>query len=314
MDALSAILNDLRLEDAAHRQLALHGDWALEVAMPERALVYVVISGELHYHTDSGLRGRVSAGELILLPSGSRHRLSRRATPASSLTPLVPGDSRGESRDLVLGEGALHSRILCAWFRIEARAAPTLTAMLPELVHVQAQPHPPVWLLTGIHFIREELGGDQPGNAVILNRLMDIMLVQCVRYCLEQGQIQGLGWLAGLRDPALGRALALMHAEPQRPWKLTELAHRAGLSRSAFAARFRDRVGSPPMEYLYGLRMELAARILKLSPQLRMAEVAARAGYGSEQAFSRAFRDYHGVSPGRFRAAAVTEKPTEKPL
>jgi AraC-like DNA-binding protein len=119
-----------------------------------------------------------------------------------------------------------------------------------------------------------------------------------VRSWLESGTPER-GWVAGLRDPLLGRALAALHADPGAPWTLASLAGEAGMSRSAFAARFRDRLGEPPMAYVTAWRMDVAARLIR-TEDLPLARVAERVGYGSEAAFHRAFRRAHGETPGAF--------------
>jgi AraC-like DNA-binding protein len=138
------------------------------------------------------------------------------------------------------------------------------------------------------------------GGEAVLGRLSELLFVDVVRHYLETLPENRTDWLAGLRDPHVGRALTALHGDPSRDWTIEALAREAGLSRSAFAERFTAFAGHPPMQYLAGWRMQLAAHML-LSGAEGVADVAARVGYESEAAFSRAFKKSLGVPPGEWR-------------
>jgi AraC-like DNA-binding protein len=158
-----------------------------------------------------------------------------------------------------------------------------------------------------------EVRARRPGGETVLARLSELMFVDVVRRHVERMSEGGTGWLAGLRDPHVGRALALLHGEPRRPWSMDDLARGAALSRSALAERFTRLVGEPPMQYLARWRMQLAASALAARASAGVAEVAAEVGYASEAAFSRAFKKLVGVPPAawrRGRAAGTDLAPT----
>ncbi|HWA57272.1 MAG TPA: AraC family transcriptional regulator, partial [Gemmatimonadales bacterium] len=138
------------------------------------------------------------------------------------------------------------------------------------------------------------------GAEGLLTRLAEVMFIQVIRQYLEGLPEGGTGWLAGLRDPLVGEALARLHARPAHPWTLAELATEVAGSRSKLVERFTEMVGQPPMQYLAQWRMQLAATQLSRS-DAKVAAVAAEVGYGSEAAFSRAFKKATGVSPGAWR-------------
>ena len=134
----------------------------------------------------------------------------------------------------------------------------------------------------------------------MLSRLAELMFVELIRRHLEGLPPSRTGWLAGLRDPQVGRALAALHAEPGAPWTLEALARAAGLARSSLAERFAGLIGEPPMQYLARWRMQLAASLLS-STQDGVGAIAARVGYASEAAFSRAFKKSAGLPPAAWR-------------
>jgi AraC-like DNA-binding protein len=147
-----------------------------------------------------------------------------------------------------------------------------------------------------------EVRGQQPGNELVVSRLTDILLVQVLRAWLaESGEVEG-NWLAALRDRHVGKAMSLIHGEPAHAWTVKELASRAGLSRSPFAARFVRLTGVSPMAYLSRVRMQKAAGLLR-SQGASLADAAAASGYQSEAAFSKAFRRHFGAPPGQYRRA-----------
>jgi AraC-like DNA-binding protein len=149
-----------------------------------------------------------------------------------------------------------------------------------------------------------EAHSPRPGGATLMTRLADVLVVQAVRWWLDHDTERCSGWLMALRDPKVGKALALIHRRPEERWTVGTLAREVHLSRSVFSARFTELVGTPPMQYLTRWRMHLAGRWLR-EEKLGISEVAARFGYESEPSFSRAFKRYMGVSPGAARRGAT---------
>jgi AraC-like DNA-binding protein len=155
-----------------------------------------------------------------------------------------------------------------------------------------------------IRFATEETGNKRAGSQIVLNRLSELLFVEVIRRHMDQlANDSNTGWLAGLRDPLIGRALTLLHAQPAHAWTLDELASRAGTSRSALADRFAHLVGCPPIQYLTQWRMQLAARRLA-DRSVKISVVASEVGYESEAAFSRAFKKFVGQSPGQWRSVS----------
>jgi transcriptional regulator GlxA family with amidase domain len=162
---------------------------------------------------------------------------------------------------------------------------------------------PAPWLATLVDAISIEAFDGGPGSDLVMARLSDALLVRAMRHhTTAAGQP---GWLAGLADPAVAAALAAVHEDPARPWTLGRLAAEAGLSRTAFSARFTGRVGQSPMRYVVALRMQRARTLLR-DPTRTVSAVARQTGYGSDVAFAAAFKRETGVSPGTYRRTSTS--------
>jgi AraC-like DNA-binding protein len=181
---------------------------------------------------------------------------------------------------------------------------PLLTA-LPRMIHLPAaDPRAAAgWLGTLLSIASQESGREQAGGENVLSRLSELMFVEAVRRYLETLSPDQKGWLAGLRDPVVGQALAALHSEAREPWTVERLARVVGVSRSVLAERFTEMVGQPPMQYLALWRMQLASRLLVDGAQVVV--VAEAVGYESEAAFSRAFKKLVGQSPATWRKETV---------
>ena len=156
------------------------------------------------------------------------------------------------------------------------------------------------WLASTLRHTIEEADGTRPGSFAMLARLTELLYVEVLRRYMRQLSSGQTGWLAGVNDPEVGRALRLLHAQPQRQWTVEELAHEVGVSRSGLAQRFTELVGEAPMRYLTGWRIQLAKHLI-LQAGLPIAEVADRVGYESEAAFNRAFKRHVGEPPVAWR-------------
>jgi AraC family transcriptional regulator, alkane utilization regulator len=159
------------------------------------------------------------------------------------------------------------------------------------------------WWQASLRYLISETAEPGPGNRAVLARLGESLFVEVLRWQLRYAA-QGHGWLAGLHDPQVGRVLSLLHALPNRPWTVDELAREAAISRAALAKRFVKLVGQSPIQYLAGWRMHLARHLLRES-SFGIGEIAGRVGYESEAAFNRAFRRLVGSPPATWRQAKV---------
>jgi AraC-like DNA-binding protein len=201
------------------------------------------------------------------------------------------------------GGGAERTRIVCCFLGCDERPFNPLLAALPRVMHLSAEDDASAgWLAPLFNIAVRESGSARAGSENILARLSELIFVEALRRYLEALPPTQTGWLAGLRDPVVGRALAALHESPTEVWTVERLARQAGVSRSIFAERFTQMVGQPPMQYLALWRMQLASKLLAEGGHV--AAVAAAVGYESEAAFSRAFKKLVGQAPAAWRRDA----------
>lgn len=314
VDVLSDVLRSIRLTGAVFFDLDLSVPW-VAAAPPSREIVEKVMPGAqrvIEYHLMARGSGwghavgrdpiRLREGDVILFPQGEAHILSSapgmRASPDLSLfvrpsTPLPLAYEFG-------GGGPERARIVCCFLGCDERPYNPLLAALPATIHLSAGPDERAgWLGTLINIAVKESRSGRPGGENLLERLSELMFVEAIRRHVETLAASETGWLAGLRDPVAGEALAALHGGPSEAWTVERLARHVGVSRSVLAERFTEMVGQPPMQYLALWRMQLASRLL--ADGGRVAAVAGAVGYESEAAFSRAFKKLVGQAPATWR-------------
>jgi transcriptional regulator GlxA family with amidase domain len=199
------------------------------------------------------------------------------------------------------GDGLISAKFVCGYLACDAQPFNPLLENLPRVIKTGEPQHTDDgWLGQFLRFAMMESAEKRAGGESVLAKLSELMFIEVVRRHLEALPPEQAGWLAGLRDPFVGKALSLMHGGPARNWTIEDLAREVGLSRSVLAERFTDLVGMPPMQYLAKWRMQIASGMLS-GGSTNIATVAAETGYGSEAAFSRAFKKIVGVPPSAWR-------------
>ena len=301
-DVLSEVLGHLRLrgEVFCRTKLGRHTSLSFPTGQAhfhviERGPCWVSVPTESHSVV-------ANAGDLLLLVGGNGHSVSAVEKDAREhpLMEVIPIHYDAKRLSLDLSDGDSCVEMVCGRFAMDAVGSEALIGALPTVVHLRGhQGAADGWLTTTLHLLSAETTANRPGSARARARLVDLVLVGAIRRWLEENQQECVGWLTALRDPVVGKALALLHAEPGHPWTVPEIAARVGLSRSPFAARFRNQVGSSPMRYLTSWRMRLAARML--SEGSSVGETAQGVGYESDASFSRVFKREMGVPPSTLR-------------
>jgi AraC-like DNA-binding protein len=307
VDLLSEILGELRLTGALHGRFVVGAGSG--VAYPAGAVAgfHVVTEGELLLVTDGGQRRALAAGDFVVVPHGTGHRLQ--AGPAARAEPVEAVAARRVDGVAQVGHGAPAARYVCGAFALAFAGEHPLLSALPEVLHVRAADGEALpWLRSHLDAVCCESRSGRPGSAAVITRLSEVLFVQAIRHALAELPPGASGWLAALREPQLARAVALIHRQPERPWTVATLAAEAGMSRSHFAERFAAVLGRPPLAYLAEWRLHVA-RVLLRRGTLRVHEVARRVGYGSEAAFATAFRRAVGESPGTYRRAGHVVAP-----
>jgi AraC-like DNA-binding protein len=316
-DVLSDVLRAVRLTGAVYFDFELSSPWVLE-APPSLEIAGTVMPGaqrviEFHLIARGSCWGhavgqdplRLLEGDLIVFPQGDPHVLS--SAPGMRVAPDMSVFARPPTplpRVYELGGGGPErARVVCCFLGCDERPYNPLLTALPAVIHLPAAgPHAATgWLGTLLGIAARESGSARPGAENVLERLSELMFVETIRQHLETLPPAQTSWLAGLRDPVVGHALAALHGEPAAPWTVERLARLVGLSRSVLAERFMDMVGHPPMQYLALWRMQLASRLLIEGGQV--GAVAGAVGYESEAAFSRAFKKLVGQAPATWRSA-----------
>jgi len=215
---------------------------------------------------------------------------------------LVEGPLGETPSDLVIEGGGPVTGLICGGYLLGPGLLHPLTTMLPPVVHIDAVQARGTGLSSAIDLLSAESQRSDPGAPAVVASLIDLLFVYLLRAWLA-GQSRAGGWAAALYDPAVGGALALIHAGPAKPWTVAMLARAVGVPRATFTRRFTMLTGQSPMAYVTSWRMTVAARILR-EEQGTLREVASRVGYDSEFAFARAFKRATGYAPGRYRIAA----------
>ena len=298
---LNEALLRLRLRESSYCQSLLAAPWGLAVPESERGGVYVFVARGRCVLRLPGTRQplRLNAGDFALLPRGCAHELaSGPRTRARAFSELEWDSVLGRCIVRSGGSGAV-THLLTGGLEFELN--PLLPALPQHLLLRQEEA--PDWLLSLTQILIDEAARPGAGSEVVLSRLAELLAVGAIREWLQTGEREDPGLLHALADPPIRRALELIHADPREPWTLSALAKAAGMSRSAFAARFQDSLGVSPMRYYTRWRMGMAEQWLR-EEQRSVEEVADLLGYGSRAAFARAFKTALGRSPGEARRAA----------
>ena len=307
MDSLSLILDDMRFDGVVFASTVNTAPWAWHLATPGLACFHIVTQGQAWLMRDHEAPALLEQGDLLVLPGGVPHRIVDRPQTTADIAALSPHLSRSEMTPVRHGGGGAECHLISGHARFDIDMAAPLIQALPTTMLVRGLGvAPPLWLAIGLQFLAQEVQARRPAQQAILNRLGDILFIECIRDHVEALPDDADNWLRALKDRALSAALAGMHREPCRAWTATDLAQLACLSRSSFAERFTAVIGMPPLTYLTRHRMRLAARQLRHS-QLGVSQIALEVGYQSEAAFSQAFKREHGVPPSIWRQQARAE-------
>lgn len=278
-------------------RVTYRGPFGVRFPLGNGAGFHVVLQGRCRlWMNGGGPPVTLNVGDVALLPREFGHCLAD-----SDTTPLVAAEERPRDRGPADGPATV---LLCGAYSLDHTRPHPLFAELPEVVHLPARVGSHPELRGAIDLLGQELAGDPlPGANGVLPALLDVLLLYMLRaWYADHGGPGATGWAAALHDPPVAAALRAIHAAPADPWTVQRLAGEGGLARSAFAERFAEAVGMPPLGYVTWWRMTLAARLLR-DTELPARSVAERVGYASEYAFAKAFKRATGLAPGRFRSA-----------
>jgi AraC-like DNA-binding protein len=313
-DTLSDVLKTVRMTGAAFFSVSAKAPWVAEQLSREAVLpmilpgaehmisYHVVTEGSCYATVIGGESYEVKAGQVVVFTRGDAHVMS--SAPGMRAEPLprdaIPPGTPLPYRATFGAEGPPSAKLVCGFLACDARPFNPLIENLPRvMIGDTAASGTMPWLAELVRYAWSEVNAGVAGSETILGKLTELMFIEVVRQHIDKMPADQAGWLAGLRDPVVSKALSLMHAAPADDWNVGSLARAAGASRSEFAERFACFVGIPPMQYLAKWRMQLASGLL--ANDVNIGVVAADVGYGSEASFSRAFKKLVGVPPSVWR-------------
>jgi len=300
VDALSDVLSLIRLKGCVYFSSDFSSPWGMELGKGQFAQFHVVVRGQcwLTTHNEKLL---LSSGDVVLFPLGEKHCL---LDDLSSST--IPGkdvlEAINQDRPL-FNNGGEKVRLLCGHFEFDRSIKHPLLYELPRLIHIkEIERKHPGWLDIVTSVLVNESASKEPGSGVIIDRLAEVLFVQTLRtYIVETDS--PYGFLAAVKDRRIHHALRIIHAQSRSGLTLAGIAKMIGMSRSMFAERFKELLGITPMNYLTTWRM-LIAQDLLISTKNSLEDIACEVGYGSEAAFSRAFRREFSLTPGSYRKSS----------
>ncbi len=335
MDVLSEVLRVVRLSGVIHFNAEFSAPWAFISSTPAALRTrigaesvtpfHVFVGGHCFVRVGEFAPIRIETGDVIILPRGDQHVMaSDLAVPPVPSRDVYPAPSQERISLARYGGGGAVARFICGFLHSDQRFDPLLNSLPPALcvrtrleglmletlapdgwsTQRLSNAHEAGLWQSSLQYLIRETAEPGPGNRAVLARLSEFLFMEVLRWQLRSSAERGFGWLGGLHDPHVGRALQLMHAAPARDWTVGSLAKDAALSRAALAKKFVGLVGQSPMQYLAAWRMHLARSLLRES-KLSVGEIAERVGYDSEAAFNRAFNRAVGAPPATWRRGNI---------
>lgn len=322
MDVLSEVLRAFALKGAVFYNAEFSAPWCFRSPRSQAVaphlgqeaahviIYHLVVAGAAWARLEDGQRTELAPGDIVIFPHGDPHLMGN-GRPASD-----PVDNGRELERILthglglarMGGGGDVTKFVCGYMVCDPQVGRLVLAGLPPLLKLNIRHDPAgVWLENSIRFSVESAGSLEAGAEAVLAKLSEALFAETLRRYINQLPPAQTGWLAGVRDPEVGKAIGLLHREPARKWTIEELAAEVGVSRTVLAERFRQYLGEPPIGYLTRWRLQLGARALASSNK-SVAEVAAQVGYDSEAAFNRAFKREFGSPPARFRRARALSR------
>jgi AraC-like DNA-binding protein len=318
MDVLSEVLKAVKLDGAVFYNGEFSAPWCaqepdsctmasyLSVSSKHVIIFHLVAQGQGYIRLEhDGRPTPLAPGDIVILPHGHAHIMGN--------GPPVPPMDSAKHLHRVLSEGLRLSRfggggeltkLICGYMTCDPQLSRMLLGGLPSIVKVNIRDDASgQWLENTLRYSVDHADASGPGNAAVVAKLSEALFVETLRRYIAKLPQAETGWLAGVRDPQVGNALAHLHREPAQPWTIASLANEVGVSRSVLAERFRHYLSDTPIGYLTRWRLQLAAQMLT-STSKSVAEIAGEVGYESEPSFNRAFKREYGLPPARFRSQA----------
>ena len=311
MDAVAGLLDGPRARGAFLLRSTMDPPWSLRIEDEAPLTLVAIVRGSACVVPEGGEPIRLRAGDVAIARGPDPYLVADEPETPPQAVILPGGECRtpdGQTLKVMDFVGTRNwgnsadgeTVMLTGTYQLEGEISGRLLRALPPLLVLAAD----AWETPLIGLLGEEIVKDQPGQEAVLDRLLDLLLIAVLRTWFARPEAEAPGWYRAYADPIVGPALKALHHDPSHQWTVEELARGAGVSRAALARRFNDLVGEPPMSFLTGWRIALAADLL-LEPDATVGSVAAQVGYGSPFALSTAFKRLRGVSPKAYRVAAL---------
>jgi AraC-like DNA-binding protein len=302
-DVLSEVLQVVHFRSTILCRSELTAPWGFSVVGRDFASFHIVLQGRccLEVQSIDGLTW-LSGGDLVILPHRSAHTVRDSPTSRASRLEHLVRDGQTDYRGILRAGGSGPKTVLvCGGFNFEEPATNPLLIALPPIIHIRGRRRGiDAWLRTTFGFLARESRASRPGAETVITRLADILFIEAIREYFSSPEAEKLGLAVALKDSRLGAALASIHRFPGTDWDVKTLARQAAMSRTAFATRFAELVGEPPLRYVARCRMNRAISLLTAS-DATIRQIAECVGYDSELGFSRAFKRFVGTSPAAYR-------------
>jgi AraC-like DNA-binding protein len=326
MDVLSEVLKAVKLDGAMFYNAEFSAPWCF-CSPPSPTLApyfsstskhviifHLLTDGHGYAHVEGdGRTLALGAGDIVVFPHGDPHVMRN--------GPVVKPVNHAEEVQRVLSQGLKVSRLggggeitkfICGYMTCEPQLCRVLLGGLPPIMKVNIRNDASgQWLENSLRYSVDNADASRPGGQAVLAKLSEVLFVETLRRYIGLLPQEHTGWLAGVRDPEVGKAMALLHGKPAHPWTVATLANEVGISRSVLADRFRRYLSETPMAYLTRWRLQLGTQLLK-STSNSVAQIAGEVGYESEPSFNRAFKREYGLPPARFRSQSKSDRSRNK--
>src|SRR5215471_4216056 len=314
MDALSDVLRVAHLTGGVFLNAEFFEPWCVAAQLTPQycapflgstshlIMYHYVVDGRLKVQVEGEEMFRLNSGEVVMFPHNDAHLLGSdlNLPPALARDVIVPSPNGGLHAIRHGGDG-VRTRLVCGFLGCDSVEGNLLISKLPRALRLNVEEGSAAeWIRSTFQYAADEVAAHRPGSETVLAKLSELLFVETVRRYADTLPESETGWLAGLRDSYVARALALFHGDITRSWTVDELGREVGLSRSALGERFTRLIGMAPMHYLASWRMQVAAQELRKS-SATLAQVASTVGYESEAAFSRAFKKTFRTAPATWR-------------
>ncbi|MGH1441423.1 MAG: cupin domain-containing protein [Cellvibrionaceae bacterium] len=302
MDALTDILNALRLSSSLYFRTELTSPWGVEVPAKEKvARFHIVTRGECWLQISNGEAMHMSNGDMVIIPHGASHKLADTSTtPIRPLSEVLEEVGYSGEGPLIYGGGGSGCCLVCGEFSFDDLGNHPLLENLPRKLYVSGdESYNTQWLDSAMGFISHEAVKLEPGAHAIIDRLSEIILIQVIRATLNTSK-ERIPFLSAFSDARIKQVLSAIHANPADDWSVERLGQLVNMSRSSFSNRFTELTNMTPLQYVILVRLQKASRLLT-ETTIPLISIAERIGYQSEAAFSQAFKKQYTVRPGEFR-------------